>query len=452
LTSVHSPSVTIRRPPAVAPSQRRANPDAALSPDAIIIGDGITGLACAHYLLKAGRVPLILCAAEPGHERLRFFDFEGLRIDAFHLPIRPLDRALQGLLDDLELGHSIRWRDASHRTRTPGPASLVARARSYVGRRALRATELVERSLRRGSPRPSLAEILAGPEAWHDLVLPGARAVLGEPDAHVGTDTLLNALRDCHPTRERRLGMLEEGWFECMLRLRRSIAERGGAFLTPHTDTRLELSPDGIELTGAYACRAPVGVSTLPSEELGPLLGDTESGRSAGLARTATPGSGTTNRQDVVSVCVVARAGDLGSYSCTLQDPNASFPLCVQADRLLPAHALRGLRVFYLTRRFPHGSLREPDEVLAKQAVESLRKAAPGFEPDDILRVYVSVASAAEYVAPVGAPRSEFTRCLAGATRFFESSCVQQHPRPSGIETGVLMARDAASTLLRELG
>jgi len=411
------------------------------SPDAIVIGDGIGGLACAHYLLKAGLVPLVVCIPEPGHEQLRFFEFDGLRIDAFHRPIRPSDSALRGLLSDLGYDHRVHWRNVRHRTHPDPAARWSLRARARLARALLRPSGRAEVAFDRQQAHRTLP-LLAGARAYHELLEPPLEALLGLGlDANIPAASLRWALAEAYPSGLNQRGHVRGGWFEYALELRRSIADRGGCFLTPDSTTRLRLEKDGISLEGDHTFHAPLGLSCVPWMDLSALC------QGVPIATEVPEG----RRLDVVSVCIIARPGENGAYSHTMQGASAAFPLYVQADRLLPERETAGRRLFYMTRRFATGSLRVPDEVLAKQAVESLCRAQPEFLTTEIEDVRVHMSVGAEYLPERESHAAQSTRRISCDVPLFESSCFQRHPRPPGFETAVLMARDAASVLRREL-
>jgi protoporphyrinogen oxidase len=78
-----------------------------------IIGAGAMGLAAAYHLLKANhQVDIYEVDALPGGMAAHF-DFEGLSIERFYHFICKTDNALFDLLDELDLAHTLRWRDTS---------------------------------------------------------------------------------------------------------------------------------------------------------------------------------------------------------------------------------------------------------------------------------------------------------------------------------------------------
>jgi protoporphyrinogen oxidase len=79
----------------------------------VIIGAGAMGLAAAHYALKLGHeVEVIEADAVPGGMAAHF-DFDGLSIERFYHFVCKPDRPTFALMEDLGIGHLMRWRETS---------------------------------------------------------------------------------------------------------------------------------------------------------------------------------------------------------------------------------------------------------------------------------------------------------------------------------------------------
>jgi len=66
-----------------------------------ILGGGVAGLACAHYLAKGGHTPVVLETSGWLGQHGAPIEHDGLRLDGFSHAIRNSDTALCGLLGEL---------------------------------------------------------------------------------------------------------------------------------------------------------------------------------------------------------------------------------------------------------------------------------------------------------------------------------------------------------------
>jgi protoporphyrinogen oxidase len=81
--------------------------------DVAVIGAGSMGLAAAYHLLKAGhRVTVYEADSVPGGMAAHF-DFDGLSLERFYHFVCKADRPTFELMDELGIGHAMRWRPTS---------------------------------------------------------------------------------------------------------------------------------------------------------------------------------------------------------------------------------------------------------------------------------------------------------------------------------------------------
>ena len=78
-----------------------------------IIGAGVMGLAAAYHAAKAGHAVTVFEASRQPGGMAAHFDFGDLSIERFYHFICRSDVATFGLLDELGLGHRLRWRPTS---------------------------------------------------------------------------------------------------------------------------------------------------------------------------------------------------------------------------------------------------------------------------------------------------------------------------------------------------
>jgi len=411
------------------------------APDVVVIGDGLGGLVCAHQLLAAGLVPLVVPAPEPGREQLRAIRHRGVSIPVFPHVIEARDTATLALLHALGLGPGVRFADLRREERLAPQIRRHTRLRARLASLRLRGPRSGG-GLIRLHERGALEWLRAGsrPEELEQILRPRVESWLGELDDAVPADRARWALRRAAEPGGFRAGHVRGGLPTLAAALRARIARRGGVFWDePGLPPEIRLRSWGVEVRGRTRAAARAAISTLPEAELRVLLGQTR------------PGPRAHRRQSLTSVCVIARRGELAAEELRIVDPGARFFACFQADRLLPQSEIGDLRVFYLLRRVAPGLPREADEVVAKQALDALGGWAADFEPSDAVQSVVTTAFESEYVPRVGDPRGDFAPRMEQGPLFL-SSCEQSYPRPPGLESRVLMSREAVSRVRRELG
>ncbi|MDP3175694.1 MAG: NAD(P)/FAD-dependent oxidoreductase [Phenylobacterium sp.] len=79
----------------------------------VIIGAGAMGLAAAHYALKLGHEVEVIEADAVAGGMAAHFDFDGLSIERFYHFICKPDAPTFALMDELRIGHLMRWRTTS---------------------------------------------------------------------------------------------------------------------------------------------------------------------------------------------------------------------------------------------------------------------------------------------------------------------------------------------------
>ena len=63
-----------------------------------VLGGGIAGLSCAHYLLKAGHTPVVVERSDQHGHLGRRLQHDGVAFDGFHETLHSSDTALLGLM------------------------------------------------------------------------------------------------------------------------------------------------------------------------------------------------------------------------------------------------------------------------------------------------------------------------------------------------------------------
>lgn len=81
--------------------------------DVAVIGAGSMGLAAAYHLLKAGHRVTLYEADSVAGGMAAHFDFGGLSLERFYHFVCKADRPTFDLMDELGIGHAMRWRPTS---------------------------------------------------------------------------------------------------------------------------------------------------------------------------------------------------------------------------------------------------------------------------------------------------------------------------------------------------
>src|SRR5262244_1872979 len=107
-----------------------------------VVGGGIAGLASAHFLLKAGHVPVVLEATDQLGGLGTYFIHDGVSLERFYHVILDSDADLCALIADLGISDRLVWRKTGMGFLVDGelygfntPADLLRfRALSFIDR------------------------------------------------------------------------------------------------------------------------------------------------------------------------------------------------------------------------------------------------------------------------------------------------------------------------------
>src|SRR5262245_16803399 len=156
-------------------------------PRVAVFGDGLEGLACAHYLSRRGIAVSVLSASEPSRELAARFLHGSTALERFHAPIEPGDGALLGLVHDLHGSHRLVWRRCSSVLRTgrpPAPSPFVERTHAALALRWIVRYGRYARGLEQLGARSWLCRWV-GERIFEQTLEPLLRAQLGELDDEV---------------------------------------------------------------------------------------------------------------------------------------------------------------------------------------------------------------------------------------------------------------------------
>jgi protoporphyrinogen oxidase len=193
-----------------------------------------------------------------------------------------------------------------------------------------------------------------------------------------------------------------------------------------------------IEVDGTER-RVDAIVSTLPPGELAKLSG--------GLLARELPNLDVPYQGQVTALVVLQRR--LGEYYQTaFVGPDLPFQRTIEATHVVPAESLGGRHLLYVRNECgPHtDAFKLPDDVVRKQALDSLRQWFPSFDPRDVEAVHISHNEAAEPIALSGDLRRAIPQRIPNS-RVFMCTAAQAYPRRVGWDTEVTLAREISAAV-----
>src|SRR5262245_9342960 len=251
-----------------------------------VLGGGVAGLTCAHYLARDGHTPFVLESSGALGQLGSPIVHEGLRLDRFSNALRNTDTALCGLLADLGGLGRIAWRptrsaigmngtfypvsSASDLLRTAGLARLSGRDWLRAGIGLAYATQLKRYALDlHGVTAAEWLPRVFGRRVFESWWRPFLEARFGDYSEAVPAYWVWRELNAYQAGRREVFGYLRGGIGWLGERLRRSVEARGG-------EVRLHAEIAGLDTSGSYCSveldgierRFDAVVSTLPPGEI----------------------------------------------------------------------------------------------------------------------------------------------------------------------------------------
>jgi protoporphyrinogen oxidase len=422
-----------------------------------VLGGGVAGLACAHYLARSGHTPLVLEPSDALGQLGSPIVHEGLRIDRFSNPLRNSDTALCGLLADLGGLGRVAWRptrsavsmngafypvsSASDLLRTASIAGLSGRDWVRAGLGLTYATQLKRYALHLHDVSASewLPRVF-GRRVYESWWRPFLEVRFGDYAEEVPAYWVWRQLNAYQTGRREIFGYLRGGIGWLGERLRRSIEARGGEVRLHAAITAVETSGGGcsVEVDGRER-HVDAIVSTLPPGELAKLAG----GRLASdLPNLDVPYQGSVTALVIVS----KRVGEY--YQTAFIDRDLPFQRTIEATHVVPSESLGSRHLLYMRNDCgPHtDAFKLSDDVVRKQALDGLRQWFPSFDARDVEAVHVSHNEAAEPITLFGKLRRSIPHRIPN-TRVFLCTSAQAYPRRAGWDTDVTLARETAAAV-----
>ena len=421
-----------------------------------ILGGGIAGLACAHYLAKAGQVPVVLEESWQLGGAAAPVEHEGLFFDRIHQPILPSDTAVCGLLAQLGAGGRTVWRETRSALlvdrrlyASGGPADLLrmdllsprARIRAAAGLFYATSFKRYALGLDRTRAQQWLKRLL-GDEACERISYPFLSRRY-----HEYTDELpaYPVWHQLGAATSRNRGALPGGVRSMSEALRHSIESRGGI-------VRLHTEVTGVENGGNHLYLEIDGkeeafdavICTEPPQLLAKIA--------RGHLVTELPAVDLAY-QGRVTVLVISRKKFEPYYHTDVIDADLPFDSMTEASYLLPSRARDGLTLTYLTQYCaPHTErYRLPDDAVEKQAREFLAQTNPDFDERCVEANVITRTPLSDPLWSLGYLQQR-PHPRIGDTRVFLCSSAQAYPRAPSWDTAVMQARETAVEVKRQLG
>ncbi|MDT8910137.1 FAD-dependent oxidoreductase [Amycolatopsis sp. PS_44_ISF1] len=419
-------------------------------PHVAVLGGGIGGLAAAHRLARRGaRVTLIEASDQLGGLGT-FFQHGDRWVERFYHCVMPSDDALLGLLDELGLKDSVRWRKTTMGMLVEGRRHQFNSALDLVRFTPLRLRDRVRfgvvslllRHLGRGRDLDTLRTEdwlrgLYGRRVWEDLFAPMFGSKFGPAFGDVPALYLWQRLG-----RERNVatrGYPEGGYKTIIDALRASIENAGGTvrLSTPVEGVRQIPGGCGLTLAGGETLDVDQVVSTVPL----PLLrGLADEDLAARLPRT------TLAYQGVVTAALFLRRPLTGHYWSPVLRSGTEFDGVIEMSAL--AGCPGGSHLVYVMHYTDRESelYREPDEVIAERWTAQLLKVHPGLRADDIEDVRVFKAPFVEPVYPRGYLTQRPPVVVAG-TNVLLATTAHVYPNVTSWNSSVALANDVTDRI-----
>ena len=424
-----------------------------------VIGGGIAGLASAHFLLKAGHVPVVFEASDQLGGLGTYFVHEGVSLERFYHVILDSDADLRALIAELGVSDRLVWREtgmgflvdgALYGFNTPADLlrfralSVADRLRTGLG--ALYLTRFKRNGLDLDEiPARDWLLRLFGERVFERIWDPLLRAKFGELRDGVPAYWVWNTLnREKNGSQEVK-GYVRGGYRGLAETLREAIVARGGEIRMEAPVSAIEADGHGVHVA-AEACEELFDalISTLPL----PLLARVARGELAGSVPLPD-----LKYQGVVNVLVISRTPLERFYWTAVVDASFPFQGVVETTNVVPPDATGGRHLIYLMNYCgAHtATYRLPDDVLKREAVDGLARLYPRFDPADVEAVYVFRAPHVEPAWTLGYLRQRPAPRI-GESRAYVCTTAQAYPRVTAWNTSVALARETVGALTQDLG
>lgn len=400
----HTPQPTPQNTVTGAPGPRRVG----------IIGGGVAGLSCAHFLLEQGIEPVVFEAAPVLGGLASTLEIEpGVFLERFYHFICQPDVDLKRLVEALGIGHRLRWRETRmalfhgeslHPFGSPlellkfSPLSPLDRMR--VGLHVLKSRQLKNWHSLDGLTAVDWLKRELGPQAYKVIWEPLLTMKFGERHTDISAAWIWSRIARVAKSRQgirqkEVLGYLEGGTHLLLQRLAEKLGPRI-RLGTPVEEIVIEGGvARGIRVNGQVQ-RFDAVVSTVPLRQfakLAPTLPDMYRRQLEGI--------------DYIGVtCLLLKLKrSFSPYFWTnVSEPSIPFAGCIEYTRLNPMPALKGYSILYV----PHYLSAQEErygwdlEKTLSEYIPALQRINPTFRQTDIADAILSKAPFAQVVCQTG--------------------------------------------------
>lgn len=427
--------------------------------DVLVVGGGIAGLACAHFLQQHGFRPTVWEASERLGGLGSSFEHEGVRLDRFYHVILESDVELCSLISELNLDDQLVWRQTGLGFHVDGtlypfncaadvlrfaPLSWSDRVRTGAGAWFITQSRPRLETLD-AIPLRDWLHRLFGRRVYQRVWEPLLRAKFGDDGPAVPALWLWHLLNREKQGGPEIKGYLRGGYETLTCAIAQAITRAGGT-IHQHTPVRRLVVDEARVIAESDVRRATFAavVSTLPLPQLARVV--------SGPVRGELP-LGDLRYQGVVNVLLLSRRPLDRFYWTVVLHPDIQFQGVVETTHVIPTEWVGGYHLAYLMNYCAADSdtYHRSDDEMTQQAQAAVHRLYPHYRDSDCVGAYVFRAPYVEPVWSTGYLRRR-PPCRVGNTRLFLCTTAQAYPRVTAWNTSVALAAETVAALAQQLG
>ena len=414
-----------------------------------IIGGGMTGLALAYFLGKAGSRVAIIEKGKVLSGLVGFTTVNGVPIERFYHHFFTTDKYLLALLDELGLSDHILWQDSKSAIYQGGQLFPFVTKTDYLrlpfltwGAKIRAATAAL--ILRRQHAEDLLPELTAetylrrlfGDQGWETTWCPLLVNKFGEEASHrISAQWIAKRIQTRAGSAKRGrevLGYINGSYRVLAERLREAIVRRGGHIALNTEVTNLPQSP-----AGQYHINGQdyhVVVSTIAPE----------------LMKSIVPQLELPKIEYRAAICplFILRSSVTPYYWINILDPNVPFSVIVNQPALLPSNYYHGRWPLYVGHYLPDSSelFKKSDKELAAYYLGYLRKIFPGIDQE----IVSCEIGRAKYAQPIVTAPWQPLQHTTNVPHLYTTSMAHIFPEDRGVNYAIREAKQIAALLIEK--